>query len=207
MFDPLTGKNGNPNFEREYPPYKPEWEDKYVAALQLSKAGKPNDPTAACLPPGMPRLMTSPYALEVIVKPKQVTLIKEYQSQVRRIYTDGSPLPKDPDPTFNGYSVGHWEGDTLVAETVGMRGDTNYDRSGAPHSDKVHLVERIRLRDANTLEDQMTITDPVAFTRPWVVTRTYKREPGWKILEYVCEENNRNPVLADGSNGFVAQGR
>jgi hypothetical protein len=203
MFDPSRGQL-NPNFSRMYPPYKPEWEAKYVAVLALAQAGKPTDPTASCLPGGMPRIMANPYPQEIILKPKQVTIIKELQTQVRRIYLDGRKPSVDIDPTFIGYSTGHWEGETLVVETVGMRGDTVFDRTAAPHSDKIKVVERMRLRTPDVWEDQMTITDPVAFTKPWVVTRTYQRQPDWEILEYVCEENNRNPIMPDGSNGFVA---
>ena len=206
MFDPSKGGETNPNFGREYPPYKPEWEARYVKALEASAAGKPTDPTAACVPPGMPRMMASPYAQEMVVKDKQTLIIKEYQSQVRRIYTDGRRPPAELDHTYNGYSTGHWEGDALVVETVSMRGDTVFDRTAAPHSDQIHVVERMRLRSPDVWEDVLTVTDPVAFTGPWVVTRTYKREPTWEVLEYACEENNRNPVDAQGNNGFIAGG-
>ena len=199
MFDPSGGRV-DPNFGREYPPYKPEWEARYVATLQAAKAGKPTDPTAACVPPGMPRMMASPYAQELIVKDRQVTLIKEYQSQVRRIYTDGRKLPPDPDATFNGYSIGHWEGDTLVVDTSHMRGDTMFDRTGAPHSDQIRVIERMRLKAPDLWEDAITVQDPVAFTKPWNVTRTYRRQPTWDVLEYVCEENNRNTPDAAGVN-------
>jgi hypothetical protein len=201
MFDPSGGQK-DPNFAREYPPYKPDWEARYVAVLAAAQAGKPTDPTASCLPGGMPRNMANPYAQEIITKPRQITILKELQTQIRRIYID-EPMPADPEPTFIGYSVGHWEGDTLVVQTAGLRGDTVFDRTGAPHSDKMTLVERMRLRSPDVWEDKITVTDPVAFTRPWVVTRTYMRRPTWKILEYVCEENNRNAPGADGVNGFI----
>jgi hypothetical protein len=202
MFDPSRGQL-NPNFARMYPPYKEEWEAKYVAVLEAARQGKPMDPTSGCVPGGMPRIMGNPYPQEIVIQQKQVLIIKELQTQVRRIYTDGRKPPADPDPTYIGYSTGHWEGDTLVVETVGMRGDTVFDRTGAPHSDKMKVIERMRLRSPDVWEDQITIIDPVAFTKPWVVTRTYKRQPDWEILEYVCEENNRNPLNADGTNGFM----
>ena len=201
MFDPSGGRV-DPNFGREYPPYKPQWEARYVAVLEAARAGKPTDPTAACVPPGMPRMMASPYAQELIVKDKQVTVIKEYQSLVRRIYTDGRKTPEDADPTYSGYSVGHWEGDVLVVQTTHMRGDTVFDRTAAPHSDQIRVDERMRLKSPDIWEDVLTVTDPVAFTKPWVVTRTYTRQPDWDVLEYACEENNRNTPNADGSNTF-----
>jgi hypothetical protein len=202
MFDPSRGQL-NPNLARMYPPYNEEWEARYVAVLEVARQGKPSDPTASCRPGGMPRIMANPYPQEIIVKPKQVTILKELQTQIRRIYTDGREVPKDPDLTYNGYSTGHWEGGTLVVETIGLRGDTVFDRTAAPHSDKIKVLERMRLRSADVWEDQITIIDPVVFTKPWVVTRTYQRQPDWEILEYVCEDNNRNPLNPDGTNGFV----
>ena len=202
LFDPSRGQL-NPNFARLHPPYDAEWEAKYVAVLERTHQGKPGDPTASCVPGGMPRIMGNPYPQEIIIKEKQVWIIKELQTQVRRIYMDGRKPPADPDPTYIGYSTGHWEGDTLVVETIGMRGDTVFDRTGAPHSDKMKVIERMRLRSPDVWEDQITFIDPVAFTKPWIVTRTYKRQPDWEILEYVCEENNRNPLNADGTNGFI----
>jgi hypothetical protein len=206
MFDPSGGRV-DPNFGREYPPYKPEWEKRYVATLEASRAGKPTDPTAACVPPGMPRMMASPYAQELIIKDRQVTLLKEYQSQVRRIYTDGRTAPADADPSFNGYSVGHWEGDTLVVQTTHMRGDTVFDRTSAPHSDQIAVTERMRLKSPDVWQDVITVTDSVAFTKPWIVTRTYKREPSWDVLEYVCEENNRNAPTANGVNQVLPKAK
>jgi len=197
MFDPSAGNRvGVPGAAavRNHPPYNPEWEARYQKQLAITASGKSIDPTAACVPPGMPRVMTSPFALEFIIEPEKVTIIREYQSQVVRIYTDGSKLPADPEPSFNGSSVGRWEGDTLVSETVGMREDTVYDRSMAPHSAALKVTMRLRKLDADTIENVMTLDDPVAFTKPWVVRRTYKREAGWKMMEYVCEENNRNAV-------------
>lgn len=199
LFDPSAGAGGRVGVPgagavRNFPPYKPEWEEKYRKQLAITASGKSIDPTADCVPPGMPRVMTSPFALEFILEPEKVSIIREYQSQVIRIYTDGSKLPAEPEPTFNGASVGRWEGDTLVSETVGMRADTVYDRSMAPHSEALKVTMRLRKVDADTIENVMTMDDPVAFTKPWVVKRTYKRQPGWKMMEYVCEENNRNTV-------------
>jgi hypothetical protein len=123
---------------------------------------------------------------------------------VRRIPTDGTKHPTpidDIDPTYMGDSVGQWDGDTLVVDTVGLRGDTVFDASGAMHSDKMHIVERIRLISSDKLEDHMTIDDSEAFTKPWEVTHIYDRKPDWKIMEFVCEENNRG-VDPNGSVGF-----
>jgi hypothetical protein len=149
----------------------------------------------------MPRIMTTPYPMEFVILPDRVDILHEISSQVRRIWTDGRrhPPADELDPTYMGHSIGHWDGDILVVDTVGMRGDTVYDVSAAPHSDKVHEVERIRRISATQMEDVMTVEDPVAFTKPWVVRRLYDLKPGWEIKEYVCEDNNRNTINPDGT--------
>jgi hypothetical protein len=214
MFDPAAFTDPRNNGKtiaadiREYPPYNAAWEARYEQKLKDNAAGIPGDPTASCRPGGMPRIMTTPYPMEFVIQPDRVLILMEISSQVRRIFTDGRKHPsgEDLDPTYMGHSIGHWEGDTLVVDTVGMRGDTVYDVSAAMHSDKVHEVERIRRISPTQMEDVMTIEDPVAFTRPWVVRRTYDLKPTWEITEYVCEDNNRNPIKADGTTetGVVA---
>lgn len=200
-----TGFFPEASYVREYPPYTPEWEAKYVAVLKRSAEGIATDPTGACLPPGFPRLLDTPFPLEFIIEPHRTTILFEAWGQTRRIWTDGRGHPADPDPSYNGHSIGHWEGDTLVIDTVGMRGDTNFDVTGAPHSDRIHVMERMRKRDANTIEDRIVVDDPIAFTHPWTVTRTYTRQPGWQIAEHVCLENQRNPPNPDGTTGTVLQ--
>jgi len=169
-------------------------------------AAKPAGPalqeslTANCLPPGLPGIMGQPYPMEFLLTPGQVTIVIEAYNQIRHIYTDGRPLPEDPDPTFYGTSVGHWEGDTLVAETVGFedvpRGLT------FPHSDKMKIVERFHLTAPDTMSIETTIVDPEALTTPYSMgTRTLIRHRNWTIAEYICEENNRNYVDANGKEG------
>ncbi len=206
MFDPTAfdrpeNKGKGAQDIREYPPYNAAWEARYDAKLKQNSQGIPTDPTASCRPGGMPRIMTTPYPMEFVIEPGRVVILHEISSQVRRIYTDGRkhPAPDDLDPTYMGHSIGHWEGDTLVVDTVGVKGDTVYDVSSAPHSDKVHEIERIRRISPTQIQDVMTIEDPVAFTKPWVVTRLYDLKPDWEIQEYICEDNNRNPIKPDGT--------
>lgn len=187
--------DGRGGFQRQnaIPPYKPDWAARYQEIVASSRAGKIMvDPTARCLPPGMPRTMSTPFPIEFSVEPNRVLVLFEIGG-VRRIPTNGAthPATDDLDPTFMGDSVGHWEGDALVVDTLGLRGDTVFDASGTIHSDKMHIIERIRLIGPDKLEDRMTIEDPVAFTRPWEVVHTYDRKPDWHIMEFVCEENNR----------------
>jgi hypothetical protein len=199
------GKPGVP----ENPPFTPEYAEKYRKTTEAAREGHPvQDPTSRCLPPGMPRIMTMSYPMEILMTPGQVTIIAEWSSQVRRVFTDGRghPAPDDLDPTFNGHSIGHWEGKgkdaVLVIDTVGIRGDTGFDASGIEHSDQIHVVERMRQSAPDMLEDQITVIDPKAFVHPWVVTKKYKRGgPDAKIMEYVCEENNRETILPGQNAG------
>ena len=191
------------SYLRMYPPYRADYEARYESTLKATGEGRASDPTAGCLPPGFPRIMGTPYPLEFIVQADKVTILFEAYSQVRRIYTDGRKHPDDLDPSYNGHSIGHWEGDTLVVDTVGLRGDTVFDVSGAPHSDAMHVVEHIRRASPESIEDRILIEDPKALTKPWSVLRTYERKPDWTLAEYVCEENQRNPILLDGSTGFL----
>jgi hypothetical protein len=173
------------------PPYKPDWAAKFQATLAASRAGKITvDPTARCLPPGMPRTMSTIFPFEISIEPDRVLVLFEVGG-VRRIWTDGRKHPSELDPTFMGDSIGHWEGDVLVVDTAGLRGDTVFDATGSTHSDQMHVIERIRVVSAEKLDDSMTIEDPIAFEHPWQVTYTYDRKRGWQIMEMICEENNR----------------
>ena len=180
------------------PPFNAAYAAKFKATSAARARGEViADPTSRCLPQGMPRFMVASYPLEILQTAGQVTLIAEWSSQVRRIFTDGRKLPPadEVDITFNGYSVGRWEGQTLVVDTIGIRGDTSFDATPLEHSDQLTVSERIRLTDPKTIEDVITVTDPGAFTQPWVVTRHYKRGgPNLQIMEYVCEENNRDII-------------
>jgi hypothetical protein len=173
----------------------------YAAKAQARGTNSADDAQAAnCLPPGLPAIMSQPYPMEFLLTPGKVTIIIEAYTQVRHIYTDGRALPADPDPLFYGTSVGHWEDDTLVVETVGLaqvpRGLT------FPYSDKLKVVERFRLTGPDTMTMETTLIDPEAFTAPYSMgTRTLARHRTWTIAEYICEENNRNFVDDKGNAG------
>lgn len=156
------------------------------------KAANPetNDPNLGCLPTGVPRLMFVPLPLEIVQTPTRVVIIHEGVQALREIYLNRDH-PKDMDPTFSGDSVGKWQGDTLVVDTIGFNDKTWLDAVGLPHSDKMHVVERIHRADHDTLIDDLTIEDPVAYTKPFTAQQVYKLKAGWEIQEYVCEENNK----------------
>jgi hypothetical protein len=191
---------GVPPGRGQNPPLTAAYAKIFQQHLANAAAGKPTGDLAAasCLPPGVPRLMTMTYPMEITMGPDRVMIYAEWLEQVRRIFTDGRALPSDPEPTYNGRSVGHWEGDILVATSFGFHPDTNLESSGLPKSDQAIMYERIWLADDDTLRDEITLVDPLAFTKPWTVTKTYKRAPpDFELEPYVCE-NNRNPVDADG---------
>lgn len=181
------------------PSFTPKYEAMRAAA---ASAPQPEDSqTANCLPPGMPGIMGQPYPMEFLLTPGKVTIVIEAYTQVRHIYTDGRSLPEEPDPKFFGTSIGRWEGDTLVAETVGFNDFVQHAR-GVPHGDKMKIVERFRLTDPDTMSIETTISDPDALTAPYTTTASLRRHRDWTISEYVCEENNRNSVDPSGKAGI-----
>lgn len=149
-----------------------------------------NDPNLGCLPTGVPRLMFVPLPLEIVQTPSRLVIVHEGVQALREIYLNREH-PKDLDPTYSGDSVGKWEGDTLVLDTIGFNDRTWLDAAGLPHSDAMHVIEHIRRTDHDTLVDDVTIDDSKAYTKPFTVQQVYKLKPGWEIQEYVCEENNK----------------
>ena len=145
--------------------------------------------------------MNQPDPMEYLLTPGKVTIIIEAYTQVRHIYTDGRPLPADPDPSFFGTSVGQWDNDTLVVETVGFE---DVPRGlNFPHSDKMKITERFHLTDSDSMAVETTITDPEALTMPYIMgARTLRRHRNWTVAEYICEENNRNFIDANGKAGI-----
>jgi hypothetical protein len=164
---------------------------------------EPATDAANCLPPGMPTIMFMPYDVEFLFTPGRVTIIQEAYMQVRRVFLDGRGHPAKLDPTFNGHSIGHWEGDTLVIDTVRLGHKTPIGYSRLRHGPNLHVVERIRLTSPDQMEDRMTLTDPDVLAKPWHTLHTFTRHREWDQLEYICEENNRNQI---DQNGQVSPG-
>jgi len=196
---PTVGRGGRgPAAE---PPPVPQLTPAYAAKKRELDAQNLDDTEAAnCLPTGMPAIMGHPYPYEFLLTPGKVTIVSEAYQQVRHIYTDGRPLPADPDPTFNGTSIGRWERGTLLVETIGFSPLTTIARN-TPHSDKMRIVERFRLTGSDMMSVETTVIDPDALTKPWTTTRTLARHREWTVREYICEENNRNFLDAHGKAG------
>jgi hypothetical protein len=189
--------------DQSIPALQGEYKALYERRKAAFDAGRPiDDVTADCLPPGLPHLLVVPYPFELVQTPGRVTLLYEYDSVARRIPL-GVPHPDlaKVSATFYGDSVGRWEGETLVVDTVNIRPETQVDYTGVPHSDALRITERLRRKDAVTLEDQITLTDPKAYAKPFTVTRLYRLRPKWKISEYSCQENNRNATTTGGRTG------
>lgn len=190
----MTGGNAGRGFSKEIPPFQPDALKQYEA----NRAGvtDPNDkgldeldPLTYCFPPGTPRSMIMPYPFEIVQLPNVIYILFEFGSGIRRIYTDGRKHPDDIAPAWMGHSVGTWQGDTLVVDTVGLRPETWIDPTGVPHSDALHMVERFRRSKADTLEVQFTFDDPKTFTKPWGGTRIYHPDTSDVSDYFVCEGN------------------
>ncbi|MDB5458653.1 MAG: hypothetical protein JWO72_394 [Caulobacteraceae bacterium] len=170
-------------------PLKPEaraFYEKHLAAT--AKGDKAWDGAGACLPEGLPRLMVKNEPFEIIQRDKAVYFI--HQNRLPHTAYLNEALPTDADPLYLGYSVGRWQGDTLVVESAGFRDVTALDDRGLPHSEALHLTERYTLgKDGKTLSVSTTIDDPNTFTRPWTAKATYSRKPAsFEIPEEVCAE-------------------
>ena len=155
-----------------------------------------DDPQSLCLPIGFPRIALSPYAQQILQPPGFVVIFYEYNHNFRIIPTDGRPHDKNVELTWMGDSVGHWEGDTLVVDTIGLkewplaanepgRAEVLY------HSDALHVIERFTPTSPGTIAYQLTYDDPKIFTKPWTTNWQMKLHPTWKLFEQECEENNR----------------
>jgi len=154
------------------------------------------DPEGYCLPPGGPRLMATPYPMEIIQLPEQKRIIMIFEGAThiwREIYMDGRPHPEGDalNPTYLGHSVGHWEGDTLVVDVVGFNEQTWMDYFGHPHTDMLHVVEKFSRPNKNTLAYEARYDDPGAYTKPFTIRWTINWNPNGELTEYICQENNK----------------
>lgn len=185
----VPGMNAVSNKTR--PPLTPWGQAKFDAAKPLVSPraipGVENNPELRCEPDGPPKLLNLPNPFEIVQIPGRVLMFFELGHIWREIWTDGLPLPKDPDPSYLGYSVGKWEGDTFVVDTIGFNDKLWDDSYGNPRSDATHLTERYRRLNDDTLELQIIIDDPKAYTKTWVSPpKLHKLEPGWEIAEWFC---------------------
>ena len=173
-------------------PYRP-WALELVKARQADN-GKDN-PDGRCLPLGMVRIHSHPYPRKVLQLPGLLVILYEKGVEYRQIFTDGRPLPADPNPSFNGYSSGRWDGDALVVQTIGFRDDLWLDGVGNPLTEVAKVTERFRRPDYGHLEIEVTVDDPKAYTAAWTVKLTQYIALDTDLLEYFCENERDIPHL------------
>ena len=201
--------------DRTRPPLTPWGKAKFDAAKPLvgprAIPGVENNPELRCEPDGPPKLLNLPNPFEIIQIPGRVLMFFELGHIWREIWTDGRPFPKDPDPTYLGYSIGKWEGDTFVVETIGFNDRLWDDSYGNPRSDATHLTERYRRLNHDTLELQIIIDDPKAYTKTWVSPpKLHKLEPTWEIAEWFCvldEDKAYDDVVRKPAGGAPASNK
>ena len=181
-------------------PWAREYFEKRAAAEAI---GQPlYDPNASCLPSGVPRVVAVPYPIDIIQTPERIMIAIEVTHVYRVIHMDGAKPPPGYE-SFLGWSVGHWEGDTLVVETTNLNGFTQVDEEGRPKSKSMKVTERYQKRAPDILEITFRMDDPKTYTHPWTARAQYKWDPDLRLAEYVCEENNRN--RPDESGTVTAQ--
>jgi hypothetical protein len=150
------------------------------------------DPQGACVLSGVPREHVVPYPFKILNTSGEIVIIYEALHSYRQIFMDGRKLPKDPNPTWMGYSVGHWEGDTLVVESSGFVDNNWLDNGGHMGTEAMKLTERFRRRDYGHIDLALTIDDPKAYTKPWTVNLVFDATPDSELIEYVCDENEKD---------------
>ena len=152
-----------------------------------------DDPTGRCIPGGVPRSTAVPYPFKILNTPSGIVVVLyEAVHAYRQIFTDGRPLPKDPNPNWLGYSVGRWEGDTFVVESAGFNDNVWLDNNGHPATESLRVTERFRRKDFGHMSVDITIDDPKAYTKPWNVTLPLVLQPDTEMLEYICPENEKD---------------
>ena len=180
-------------------PYQPH-------AAKLAKERRADDsrddPHVRCLPDNPPRAWTLPHLTKIMQTPKQLALLYEVNAMYRQIFTDGRPFPEDPTPTWNGYSVGAWEGDALVVRTQGFRDDLWIDTGGSPMSDIAKMTERITRPNYGTLNIDLTIDDPKNYTKPFTINLSQHIELDTELVDEFCLENEKSYERMQRSRGL-----
>ena len=170
-------------------PYQP-----WAAALvkQNRENNAKNDPQNFCLPRGALRIHTDGLFKKIVQVPGLVVILTERGASYRQIFTDGRPLPADPQPSFHGYSSGKWEGDTLVVQTAGFRDDLWLDSGGSPLTGAAKVIERFRRPNFGKLEIEITVDDPKVYTAPWTIKLNQPLKLDTDLLDYICQENEKD---------------
>jgi hypothetical protein len=167
-------------------PFQP-WASELFKQRQVNKLR--DNPMISCLPAGLPRLDAYTHPYKIVQTGDLIVIMYESQTLFRQIFTDGRSHPQDPEPTWLGYSIGRWDGDALVVETIGFNDKTWLDGLGHPHSDAMKLTERFRRPTFGAMSIEITIDDPKAYTQPIKYTQGQRLLPDGELIEYICNEN------------------
>lgn len=198
-------------FTKEEPPMT-AWGQAQLDAAKTSFGPHPvplaetNDPVYhTCAPLGFPRIYLYPLPMQIVQTKGETIMVFEYDSVRHQIFTDGRTHDAALGPLWMGDSIGHWEGDTLVADTVNFNDKTWLDRMGHAHSDQLHVTERIRRVDRDHLVDDLTIDDPKAYTKPWTGHLSFVLKPKWTLAEAFCEDEESFEAIDDAAAGAPAK--
>jgi len=194
VWNAMRGNYDTASFSKGDPPMTPWGQAQFNAAkpsqgLRGVKLPETTDRVYKCFPPGMPYIYLQLFPMQIVQTPKEVIELFEYDHMVRHIFIDGRKHPDDVTPSYNGHSIGHWEGDTLVVDTIGLNGKMWLDRVGHPDSDQMHIIERIHRVDDQTLQVDFTFDDPKSYVKPWTALMRFRLRPNWDIIEDICEDN------------------
>jgi len=194
VWNAMRGNYDTASFSKGDPPMTPWGQAQFNAAKPSQgprgvKLTETTDRVYKCFPPGMPYIYLQLFPMQIVQTPKEVIELFEYDHTVRHIFVDGRKHPADLTPSYNGHSIGYWEGDTLVVDTVGLNGKLWLDRVGHPDSDQMHVIERIHRVDDKTLQVDFTFDDPKSYVKPWTALMRFRLRPDWDIIEDVCEDN------------------
>ena len=169
-------------------PYQP-WAEALFKERRANSSK--DDPTANCIVGGVPRSDLVGYPFKILEVPGMMVILYEAVHSYRQIFTDGRSFPADMNPSWFGYSIGHWEGDVLVVETRGFNDKGWLDNGGKPATDQLKVTERFIRKDFGNMDIEITVDDPKAYTKPWTVTQSLAFQADTEILEYICNENNK----------------
>jgi hypothetical protein len=171
-----------------------------AAKVLMEQRQSKDDPEANCLPTGIPRI--APYPWRIVQDPTHIYFLFEGNiHSYRQIFMDGRQHPADPDPTWYGHSIGSWDGDTLVVDTVGFNDKFWFDFRGHPHTEQLHTIEHYTRKDLGTLENKVTIIDPGDYSKPFTLTFTARLRPKEELMEYICQENQQDSQHMKGAAG------
>lgn len=171
-------------------PMRP-WANALFLHRQATKSKE--DPDANCTLPGVPRIDSVPNPFKILQSADEVVILYEAFTTFRQVFMDGRKLPEEAQqPAWLGYSVGHWDGDTLVIESTGFNDETWLDNAGTPHSEALHVTERYHRRDIGHLDIEVTVDDPGTFLHPFTITEHEHLLPDTTLLEFICSENNKD---------------